>query len=228
MATSKNRSQRGYWQDGKWVTEASLKQAGPTAGERNLQARLDQLKAEQEAMPKLAAFQGLGSLGEAGVYRPTTISGEMIQQQISQSPWLKMALEKQAAEQAQRMNLGAKQAQTSAAQARANIAMRGGLRGGAAERLGAQAGENLLLQRQNILGQGAVERGQLGMQGADLASKIAQQNVAAENAAREFNVKANIMDLAARENRALREYEEQMKLKGGEAAAKAQSSGGKK
>lgn len=200
---------------------------GMSQTERDSKAQIERLKAEAEAMPQLPEYKGLSTLGEKGVYTPQLIQGVEIQRQLEESPWYRMALQKQAAEEAQRVGAGARQAQTSMAQARAGLAARGGLRGGAAERLAGRAGENLMLTRQNILGQGAVERSGLGMQGTDLASRIAQQNVAAQNAAREFNVKANILDLAGAENRALKKYEEEMKLKGGEAAARAQTGGGK-
>lgn len=201
---------------------------GPTQAERDYAAKVKQLEAEKAALPKLGAYQGISSLGQKGIYTAKGVTGQDIQAEIERSPWLKMALEKQAAEQAQRMNLGASQAQSAAAQARSSLASRMGLRGGAAERLGQQAGENLMMTRQNILGQGALERSGLGMQGADLASKIAQQNTAAENAANQFNVQANLLDLAARENRKLQQYQEEMKLKGGVESAKATASGGKK
>lgn len=202
--------------------------AGPTRAERDLQATVDKLKAERDAMPKLDKYEGLASLGPKGVYTANTVSGQDIATEMRQSPWYRMALEKQQAEQSSLMNRGAQESRTAAAQAMSGLASRGGLRGGAAERLNMQSADNLALMKQNIRGQGAIERSNLGMQGADLASKMLQSNTNALNDASKFNVQANILDLGARENRKLRQYEEQMKLKGGEAAARAQSSGGKK
>ena len=79
------------------------------------------------------------------------------------SPWLKMAQEKQGLEETGLINSAAAQQAGAEAGARANLAMRGGLRGGAAERLATAGGNNLALARQGVRQQGALERSGLGL-----------------------------------------------------------------
>lgn len=181
------------------------------------------------AGPQLSPWQGISSLGEEGQIRAKTVSGQDIQTQMEQSPWYKMALEKQGAEQAQLMNQAAGQQGSALAQARSGLAMRGGLRGGAAERLAASGAENLAETMQKQRMSGAIERGQLGMQGADLASRVAQFNVGAENLAQAQNVQNRIADLQAQNARDFARYQEEMKMRGAEATAEGirRSGGGK-
>lgn len=171
--------------------------------------------------PQLSPWQGISSLGEKGVYTPQTISGEAIQKEMESSPWYSMAKQRQGLEEAQRLTGATQQAGTQAAQARGMLASRGGLRGGAAERLAGSAAENLAMMRQGIAGQGAEARADLGMKGLGLATDIAGRNVEAANRAREFNVGANIADLRAQNERNMQQYLEEMKLKGAEATSEA-------
>lgn len=179
--------------------------------------------------PQLSPWQGIGTLGEAGVIKPKTVTGADIQKQMEESPWYKMALEKQGAEQSQLMDQAARQQAGALAGARSQLAMRGGLGSGAAERMATAGAEGLtnLLQQQRQAG--AVERGQLGMQGADLASRIGQFNVGAENVAQAQNVQNRIADLQAQNARDILQYQELMKMKGAEATAEGirKSGGGK-
>lgn len=179
--------------------------------------------------PQLSPWAGISSLGESGVIKPKTLTGQDIQTQMEESPWYKMALQRQEAEQAQLMDQATRQQAGALAGARSQLAMRGGLRGGAAERMAASGAENLtnLLQQQRQAG--AVERGQLGMQGADLASRLGQFNIGAENLAQAQNVQNMIADLQAKNARDLARYQEEMKMRGAEATAEGirRSGGGK-
>lgn len=169
--------------------------------------------------PQLSPWQGISSLGEAGQIKAKTVTGADIQKQMEESPWYKMALQKQESEQAQLMDQAARQQAGALAGARSQLAMRGGLGGGAVERMATAGAEGLtnLLQQQRQAG--AVERGQLGMQGADLASRIGQFNIGAENLAQAQNVQNRIADLQAQNARDILQYQELMKMKGAEATA---------
>lgn len=145
------------------------------------------------------------------LFRPTTITGSEVQKQMEESPWYKMALEKQGAEQARLMDQAARQQAGSLAGARTQLAMRGGLRGGTAERLAMAGSENLanLMQQQRMAG--AIERGQLGMQGADLASRLAQLNAQTMTDAQARNIYAGMGELDKQRAYNLAKYQEEMK-----------------
>lgn len=184
--------------------------------------------AQEAEMPQLAAYQGLETLADKGQLTARTLSGADIQREMEQSPWYKMALDKQGAEQARLLGQTQQQQAGQLAQARSNLAMRGGLSGGAAERMARAGAESGALAAQNIRGSGAIERGQLGMQGADLASRIGQFNVGQSSATDLTNLQARIADLAAKENRKLQQYGEQMRGYAAERTSEGIGSGGKK
>lgn len=153
------------------------------------------------AQPPAPALGGGGGMPQLAAYKPLT--GADIQKEFETSPWMKMATERQKAEQALQLNQAATQAGTQAAMAQANLAARGGLRGGAAERLAGAGAESAMMAGQGIRGQGAAERGQLGMQGLGIAAQTVGQNVAGEN------------------ERNMLQYQEQMKQLGAGATAEA-------
>jgi hypothetical protein len=148
-----------------------------------------------DTTPKLAEYQPL--------------TGAAVQQEFESSPWMRMATQRQQAEQALQLNQAGAQAGTQAAMARANLMRGGGLRSGAAERLAGASAESAMMAGQGIRAQGAAERGQLGMQGLGIAAQTVGQNVAGINA-------RNILD-----------YQEKMKQLGAGATAEAiKKSGG--
>lgn len=170
-------------------------------------------------MPTLSQYQGLNTLGGAGKLNAST---------ISESPWVQMAMDKQASDQ-QRMFDQAQQNQQSAlAQGRANLAMRGGLSSGAAERMANQGANDLAMARQNILSQGASERANLGMQAADRGTDIAKFNAGQTQGTNQFNVAQSIADLQRQNEQNRFKYGEEMKLKGAGMSAQAMENSGKK
>lgn len=203
----------------------NIKKSVPSSSE--MSKMLDTFKKQVAAVPlppsgpQLSPWQGISTLGEKGIFTPQTISGQAIQTEMESSPWYAMAKQRQGLEEAQRLTGATQQAGTQAAQARGMLASRGGLRGGAAERLAGSAAENLALMRQGIAGQGAEARADLGIKGLGLATDILGRNVDAMNRAREFNVGANIADLRAQNERNMQQYLEEMKLRGAEATSEA-------
>jgi len=145
------------------------------------------------------------------LYRPTTVTGSEIQKQMEESPWYKMALQKQGLEEANLMNQAAAQQAGALAGSRSQLAMRGGLRGGSAERLAMSGAENLASTMQKQRMAGALERSNLGMQSADLASKLAQANAQALTEAQARNIGAGVGELDKKRAYELAKYQEQMK-----------------
>ena len=161
----------------------------------------------QTPRPAAAAPPPVDTTPKLAEYQPLT--GAAVQQEFETSPWMRMATQRQQAEQALQLNQAGAQAGTQAAMARANLMRGGGLRGGAAERLAGASAESAMMAGQGIRGQGAAERGQLGMQGLGIAAQTVGQNVAGINA-------RNILD-----------YQEKMKQLGAGATAEAiKKSGG--
>jgi hypothetical protein len=176
--------------------------------------------------PTLEDYQGIESLAGGGMLQARQVSGADIQKQMEESPWYKMALEKQGAEQAGLMDQASRQQAGALAGARSQLAMRGGLGGGAAERLASGGAENLSQMMQQQRQAGAVERGQLGMQGADLASRIGQFNVGQQSSTDVRNLQTQLANLAAMEDRKRLIYGEGMKSKGAAMTAQATENAG--
>jgi hypothetical protein len=182
--------------------------------------------AEEAGMPQLEAYKGLETLAGGGQLTARQLTGADIQREMEASPWYKMALQKQEAEQATLMDQAARQQAGALAGARSQMAMRGGLRGGAAERMATAGAENVANLMQQQRQAGAVERGQLGMQGADLASRLGQFNVGQQAGTDVTNLQTQIANLAAQENRKLQQYGERMKGYASERTSQGIGSGG--
>lgn len=90
------------------------------------------------------------------------------------SPWMKLAEEKQRADEATQLDMTAKQGAGAMAEARDSLAMRGGLSGGAAENLAMRNMDNTLLGQQSVRGQGVTQRLGLGMDDANRKLGILQ------------------------------------------------------
>lgn len=101
------------------------------------------------------------------------------------SSWAKLQKEKQAAEQAGLADQAGQQALSGTAQAQGDLAMQGGLSGGARERLASQGAKNLMFARQGVAKQGLMDR--LGIDTKDeeiktnLLSQLPGQELAYSN-----------------------------------------------
>lgn len=80
------------------------------------------------------------------------------------SAWAQMAQQKQGLEESNLRNRAAAQSASGQAQARSQLASRGGFSGGAAERLAGQGSRDLMLQRQQVGNQGAQARANIGLE----------------------------------------------------------------
>ena len=148
------------------------------------------------------------------------------------SAWANMATDKQRLEQSGLVNSATNLASTEAAQNRAALASRGGLRGGAGLRLANQAGQQGALARQNVYQQGALQRADIGLQdqqmknqfltqlpGAQLAAAqygtgVDQYNANQTNQANQFNIGNRLQDQQQQNAWDTLSYQEKMKLKG--------------
>ena len=183
---------------------------------------------DQIPTPTLANRVDMSSLGDQGLIKASTISGSDIQKQMDESPWLRAAMQKQASEQSMLLDQANRNSMAGSAQARAALAAKGGLRTGAAERLAGASGNDLALMRQNILGQGALERGNLGMTGANLATDISRFNAGNIQTADTQNVQNRLQNINDQNQWNKFKYGEEMKLKGAGMSSQAIANAGKK
>jgi hypothetical protein len=154
------------------------------------------------------------------LYDPTAlnkIKEEAYQTDVYASPWAKLMQEKVAQEQAMGMDTAAQQQASSQAQAQAQLAMRGGLGGGAAERLAQAGARQEMLARQGVARQGTQARLGIGMQGEEMrqAALGALPGMELSRAQYSSGIQGanigNIFDQAGQINDAnLRKYEAQM------------------
>lgn len=207
---------------GDWWKKLKGMSGGPSTGPQDVGV------GSNMEMPQLGDWRSLTSSDIKQLYTPQVLSGQDIAREMNESPWAKMALEKQSAEQNQLYNQAAAQAAASNAQAQASLAARGGLRGGAAERLAGASGDNLAMARQNVLSQGAIERGKIGMENADRAMDLGRFNMGQRAAAEQGNIAAALQDNAAQNEQNRLKYTEGMKMKGAGMTADAIARGGGK
>ena len=151
------------------------------------------------------------------------------------SPWLQLQLQKQNMDQMNQMAQAAKQSAGATAAARSNLAMRGGLSGGAAERLARGGSQDLNAQRQNIMNQGAQNRINLGIQDESNKNQLLGQAVSANQAQNaqnigigQFNAQNTLAENNANNAFNMSKYQEQMKAYGAGKSANAIANGGKK
>jgi hypothetical protein len=154
------------------------------------------------------------------------------------SAWANMMIEKQKLEEAQQKDAAARQVQSSAAQARQQLAMRGGMASGARERLAMGGARDLMLQRQGIASQG--QQARMGVMTEDEAqrlkllpgfaegeAKFAEYNTGLKNKASEWNIVRALEEKRAKDAQDLAVYQEQIKKWASEREAEAtRNSGG--
>ena len=212
---------------------------------------------DSSGMPIIGDYQGLSSLshnGELGephrVRNLLDLSGVDAMKdratQVGPSAWANMATEQQRREESGLMDNAARQQMGAEANARAQLGMKGGLRSGAAERLASSGANNLALAGQGVRQQGALERGNIGIQdemqkmdllkqlpGAQLGaaqygSAVDTTNIANKMGVGQYNINNQIRDLEGRNAQNQFLYGEEMKTKGANATANAIASSGKK
>jgi hypothetical protein len=143
------------------------------------------------------------------------------------SAWRDLAGQQQALRYSGLQDQLAQQGATAQAQAMNQLAMRGGLRGGSAERLAQQGAQNRLLA-----GQGAARANMESLMGLDLADEqrkqqalgaLGQRDLATAEFQRQqeqFNLMAAMQEMAAKRGFDLSQWEKQMEAWGAEQTAR--------
>lgn len=175
---------------------------------------------------------------DPNAYKGNTGALDTLNQKATQqgaSPWLQMQLQKQNMEQQQGLSHAASQSAGATAGARANLAMKGGLSGGAAERVARGGAQDLNAQRQNIAQTGSTNRVNLGIQDESNKNQLLGQAVGANQAQNaqaigigQFNAANTLAENNANNSFNMNKYQEQMKSYGAGNTANAIASGGKK
>jgi hypothetical protein len=146
------------------------------------------------------------------------------------SPWVNMGTNQQATDQASSLaNTGGIQA-GALDQAKSNMAMRGGLGGGAASRMGRASADNAAMAQQDINRQGASDSLGAQMTGADMTSATDQANAGISQGVQAFNTQGNIKNLQGKNAYDLAKYGTDIKGFGAGQSANAllAAGGGKK
>jgi hypothetical protein len=198
-----------------------------------------QEKAAGVLPPSLEGYRDLNTGELLGQYKFDPYQGEAVQalkqQAFAQgdSPWAQLQNQKLALEQSGLMDSAAKQQMQAAAQNQAQLAMTGGLSGGARERMARMGARDLMMARQGISRQGAM--GRMGIQEQDLARKesLLGTFANAEQRAQEMNLGSLKEDINRKAMFESGRYGEQMKAWAAKQSADAQraaasKSGGKK
>ena len=243
-----------------WLDKTGIGQNGGGGGGGGGGAQITDIP-----MPELPAFSsmldGQGNLKSEFNFDPSLINADderfkldntaydmlsQIGQGKTDVPWLADAKAAQGISNLQLLENAKKEAASGAAAAQANLAMTGGLRSGARERLGAQGIEQGLMASQNARRQGNlanlgldVEGGKQQMDilsalpGLDVARKgygagLEQFNIGQQNLGKQFNIGTLSTDLARKGQHDQFGYGEKMKFKGAKETADAiRSSGGR-
>ena len=148
----------------------------------------------------------------------------------SSSPWASMGANQQTADQAAALGGLPNIQQGALSQANNMTSMRGGLGGGAANRMARASVEGGALAGQNIRAQGAVDQLGAQMGGADMTTGADKVNAGISQGAQAYNTQSAIKNLGGMNAHALANYGEKIKGFGaGQAAnALAAAGGGKK
>lgn len=160
------------------------------------------------------------------------------------SSWAQAAQQQQGLEEAGLRSRFGQQAGSAAAQARAGLASRQGLSRGAAERLAGQSARDQMMGMQNIAQQGALQRGNIGLQDEQMRMQALSQLPGMEIQAlqpqfqnrqtnlqtQQFNIQNAIQENMAKRAQQQAEYSEKMRAWAGERQGEAmrESGGGGK
>ena len=165
--------------------------------------------------PKLAAYQNANQQMKG----TTTVA----------SPWANMGTNQQASDQAGSLASSGGIQAGALDQASSNMAMRGGMGGGAASRLGRASADNAAMAQQNINRQGASDSLGAQMTGADMTSASDQANAGVAQGIQAYNTQGNIKNLGGSNAYKIAKFGTDIKGFGaGQSANALAASGGKK
>ena len=149
------------------------------------------------------------------------------------SPWAIAQQERLGIEEQMQREDVQRGAQSAAAQAQSQLAMRGGLRSGARERIATSGARDALRARQEVAGQAMLQRADIGSQDAanrqqalqnfvGMGADIEQFNVGQRTAADQFNIGTRLAELSERRSFELGAYEQEVEKWAAEKKAEAQ------
>jgi len=166
--------------------------------------------------PKLAAYK------DANQQMATTLT--------TASPWANMGTNQQATDQASSLASSSGIQAGALSQAQNNMAMRGGMGGGAASRMGRASADNAAMAQQDINRQGSADSLGAQMTGADMTSANDQSNAGIAQGVQAFNTQGNIKNLQGKNAYDLAKYGSDIKGFGAGQSANAllAAGGGKK
>ena len=165
--------------------------------------------------PELAAYQNANQQMKG----TTTVA----------SPWANMGANQQASDQAGSLASSGGIQAGALNQASSNMAMRGGMGGGAASRLGRASVDNAAMAQQNINRQGASDSLGAQMTGADMTSANDQANAGVAQGIQAYNTQGNIKNLGGSNAYKIAKFGTDIKGFGaGQSANALAASGGKK
>ena len=165
--------------------------------------------------PELAAYQNANQQMKG----TTTVA----------SPWANMGTNQQASDQAGSLASSGGIQAGALNQASSNMAMRGGMGGGAASRLGRASADNAAMAQQNINRQGASDSLGAQMTGADMTSASDQANAGVAQGIQAYNTQGNIKNLGGSNAYKIAKFGTDIKGFGaGQSANALAASGGKK
>ena len=172
-------------------------------------------------LPQLQDRQGLGTLGDAGQFKSST---------IAQSPWAALAQKQQGLSQGMAGDALARSNAVAAAQGRALGGMQRGNAAQGLESAGLANQGQIASSRLGLAAQGGQQRQHIAQQGAGRGLDVAQFNVGQQNQAAQANVGAQNQDINQQNAFNRIKFGEQMKFKGGQESGNAldKSKGGKK
>jgi hypothetical protein len=206
----------------------------------------------KEVMPTLGPYEAAYTGGSYNAANAAALSGpenfqgiEQMRSVAKDNPWVKMAQEQQAREEATGLGQAGKLAAQSSRQAQANLAMRGGLRSGASERLARQGAMQQALAQQDVRNQAVMNRLGISSEGEKMRQGILGQLAGAEQGYGTYQTAANqwnalqaseadkwakeqgIQEGVRKQGYGIKEYEEKMKGYGaGKTADAIRASGG--
>ena len=135
--------------------------------------------APEQPMPQIGAYEAAYGGGTYQAPSAQVLSGaqnfqgiEGMRSVAKDNPWLSLAKQRQGLEEQQLLGSAGKLAAQSARTAQSNLAMRGGLRSGASERMARQGALEQALAQQKVRGEGALTRAGFDVEGEKMRQNM--------------------------------------------------------
>ena len=154
--------------------------------------------APEQALPKIGDYSAAYTGGTYQAPSAQALSGaqnfqgiEGMRSVAKDNPWLNLAKQRQGLEEQQLLGSAGKLAAQSARTAQSNLAMRGGLRSGASERMARQGALEQALAQQKVRGEGALTRAGFDVEGEKMRQNMLGTLASAEQGYAGYQTGAN-------------------------------------